>query len=39
MNSTTETASKVAEELNQSNGNSDTEKEGIQHRQARLGES
>jgi len=37
MNSTTETAAKVAEELNQSNGNIDTEKEGIQHRQARLG--
>jgi hypothetical protein len=37
MSSTIKTAAKVAEELNQSNGNSDTKKEGIQHIQARLG--
>jgi hypothetical protein len=37
--STIKTAAKVAEELNQSNGNRDTKKEGIQHIQARLGES
>jgi hypothetical protein len=32
-------AGKVAEELNQSNENSDTKKEGIQHKKAKLGES
>jgi len=30
---------KVAEELDQSNGNSDTKQEGIQHIKAKLGES
>jgi len=39
MNLTIKTATEVAEELNQSNGKSDTEKEGIQHIQARLEES
>jgi putative ubiquitin-RnfH superfamily antitoxin RatB of RatAB toxin-antitoxin module len=37
MNSTTKTAAMVAEELNQSNENSDTKKEDIQHTKARLG--
>jgi hypothetical protein len=32
-------AEKFAEELNQSNENSDTKKEGIQHIKARLGDS
>jgi hypothetical protein len=39
MNSTIKTAAKVAEELRQSNENSDTKKEGVQHTKARLGES
>jgi hypothetical protein len=40
MNSTIKTAAaKVVEELNQSNENSETEKEDIQHTKARLGES
>jgi len=39
MNSTIKSAAKVAEGLNQSNKNSDTNKEGIQHIEARLGES
>ena len=39
MNSTIKMAAKVVEELNQSNGNSDTKKEGVQHIQARLGQS
>jgi hypothetical protein len=39
MNSTTKTAAKVVEELNQSNENSDTKKEGIKHTKARSGES
>ena len=38
MNSTINMAAKVAEELNQSNENSDTKKEGIQHIKAKLGE-
>jgi len=37
MDSTTKTAAMVAEELNQSNENSDTRKEDIQHTKARLG--
>jgi len=32
-------AGKAAEELNQSNENSDTKKEGFQHKKAKLGES
>ena len=39
MNSTIITTTKVAEELYQSNGNSNTKKKGIKHIQARLGES
>ena len=39
MNSTIKTAAKVAEELNQSDENSDTRKEGIQCMKVRLGES
>ena len=39
MKSTFEVAAKVAGELNQSNENSDTKKEGIQHIEAKLGES
>ena len=39
MNSTIQNNSKGAEELNQSNNNSDTKKEGIQHIKAKLGES
>jgi len=39
MNSTIQNNSKGAEELNQSNDNSDTKKEGIQHINAKLGES
>jgi hypothetical protein len=39
LNSTIETTGKVGEELNQSNENSDTKKEGIKHTRARLGES
>jgi hypothetical protein len=35
MNSTINTAAKVAEELNQSNENGDAKKEGIQHTKAR----
>jgi hypothetical protein len=38
MNSTIKTAAKFAEELNQSNRNSGTRKEGIQHTNIRLGE-
>jgi hypothetical protein len=37
MNSTIKSAAKVAEGLNHSNKNSDTNKEGIQHIKARLG--
>jgi hypothetical protein len=37
MKSTIKSAAKVAEGLNQSNKNSDTNKEGIQHIKARLG--
>jgi len=36
MNSTTKTAPMVAEELSQSNENSDTRKEDIQHTKSRL---
>ena len=39
MTSTIKAAAKVAEELNQSNENSDTLKEAIQHIKAKLGES
>ena len=39
MNSTIKTAAKVAEELNQSDENSDTRKEGIQCMKVRLGET
>jgi hypothetical protein len=39
MNSTIKSAAKVTVGLNQSNKNSDTNKEGIQHIKARLGES
>jgi len=39
LNSTSETTAKVAEELNQSNENSDSKKEANQHTEARLGES
>jgi hypothetical protein len=39
MNSTIKVATKVAGELNQSNENSDTKTEGIQHNDAKLGES
>ena len=38
MYSTIKVASKVAEELNQLNENSDTKKEGIPHLKAKLGE-
>jgi hypothetical protein len=38
-NSTIKAAANVAEELNQSNENSDTKNEGIQHIKAKLGES
>jgi len=38
MNSTIKSAAKVAEELNQTNENSDTNKEGIQHVKAKLRE-
>jgi hypothetical protein len=37
MNSTTKTAAMFAEEINQSNENSDTRKEDIKHTKARLG--
>jgi hypothetical protein len=37
MNSTVKTAAKSVEELNKSDENSDTEKEGVQHTKARLG--
>jgi len=36
MNSSIKGAAKFAEELNQSNENSDTQKEGIQHLKAKL---
>ena len=39
MSSTIKVAAKVVEELNHSNENSDTKKEGIQHIKAKLGES
>jgi len=39
MNSTIKATANVAEELNQSNKNSDTKSEGIQHIKAILGES
>jgi len=39
MNSTFNPAAKVAEELNQANGNSDTKKENIQNIKAKLGQS
>jgi hypothetical protein len=39
MNSTIKTAAKITEELRQSNENSDTKQDGIQHTKARLGES
>jgi hypothetical protein len=39
MTSTIKAAAKVAEELNQSNENSDTLKEAIQHIKVKLGES
>jgi hypothetical protein len=39
MNSTIKTTAKVAEELNQSNENTDIKNEGIQHTKAKLGES
>ena len=39
MNTTIKVAAKTAEELNQLNENSDSEKEGIQHIKAKLGES
>ena len=39
MNSTIKVAANVAEELNQSNENSTTKKEGIRHIKAKLGES
>jgi hypothetical protein len=39
INSTIKAAAKVAEELNQSNENSDAKKEGIRHIKAKLGES
>jgi len=39
MNSTIKVAGKVAEELNQSNENSNTKKKGIQHIKAKLGHS
>ena len=39
MNSIIKIADNVVEELNQRNENSDTKKEGIQHTEARLGES
>jgi hypothetical protein len=39
MNSTIKVAAKFAEELNKSNENSDTNKEGIQHIKTKLGES
>ena len=39
MNSTIKVAATVAEELNQSNENSDTKKEGNQHKKAKLEES
>jgi len=39
MHSTNYTAAKTAEELNQSNGNSNIKKEDIQHTEARLEES
>jgi hypothetical protein len=37
MNSTIKVKAKFSEELNQSNENSDTHKEGIQHIKAKLG--
>ena len=39
MNPMIKMAAMVAEELNQSNDNSDIKKEGIQHTEARIGES
>jgi hypothetical protein len=39
MNSTIKVVGKVAEVLNQSNENSDSTKQGIQHIQAKTGES
>jgi len=39
MNSTIKAASKVAEELNHSNENSDANKKGIQHLKAKLGQA
>ena len=39
MNPTIKMAAMAAEELNQSNDNSDIKKEGIQHIEARIGES
>jgi len=39
MNSTIKSAARVTEGLNQSNKNSDTNKEGIQHIKSRLGDS
>jgi len=39
VNSTIKFAAVVVEELNQINERGDTEKEGIQHAKARLGES
>jgi hypothetical protein len=39
MNSTIKVAAKVVEELNQSNENSETKKEGIQHTKTKLGET
>ena len=39
MNPAIKMAAMVAEELNLSNDNSDTKKEGIQHTEARIGES
>ena len=39
MNWTTEAEAKDAEELNQSNENSDTKKEAIRHTKAKEGES
>jgi len=39
MNSIIKTAAKIAEELSQSNEKSDAKQDGIQHTEARLGES
>jgi len=39
MHSTNYTEAKAAEEFNQSKGSSSIKKDGIQHKEARLGES